>query len=86
MVWYSRLSKNVLQFFVIHTVKGFGIVNKAGVDVFWNSFVFLMIQQILAIWSGSFAFSKSSLNIYRINKLERYQAPIFLKNEQIGRL
>ena len=81
VVWYSHLSKNVLQFVVIHTVKGFGIV-----DIFWNFFAFLMIQQILEIWSGSFAFSKSSLNIYRINKLERYQALILLKNEQIGRL
>ena len=34
MVWYSRLFENVLQFVVIHTVKGFGVVNKAKVDVF----------------------------------------------------
>ena len=34
MVWYSHLLKNVSQFGVIHTVKGFGIVNKAEVDVF----------------------------------------------------
>ena len=51
-VCYSHLCKNFPQFIVIHTVKGFGIVNKAEVDVFlWNSFAFLMIQQILAIWS-----------------------------------
>ena len=36
---------------VIHTVKGFVIINKAEVDVFWNSLAFLMIQQMLAIWS-----------------------------------
>ena len=34
VVWYSHLFKNFLQFFVIHTVKGFGVVNKAEVDVF----------------------------------------------------
>ena len=43
---------------MIHTVKGFGIVNKA--DVFWNSLAFMMIQWMLGICS---AFSKSSLNI-----------------------
>ena len=49
--WYSHLFKNFAQFIVIHTVKGFGIVNKAEIEVFWNSPGFLMIQQILAIWS-----------------------------------
>ena len=39
------------SFFVIHTDKGFGIVNKAKVDDFWNSLAFLMIQRMLAIWS-----------------------------------
>ena len=51
MVWYSHLFHNFLQFIVIHTVKGFGIVNKAEIDVFWSSLAFLMIQQMLAIWS-----------------------------------
>ena len=37
MVWYSRLLKNCPQFIVIHTVKGFGIVNKAEIDVFMSS-------------------------------------------------
>ena len=50
MVWYSHLFQNFPQFIVIHTVKGFGIVNKADV-FFWNSLAFLMIQQMLAIWS-----------------------------------
>ena len=36
MVWYSHLFQNFPQFIVIHTVKGFGIVNKAKLDVFWN--------------------------------------------------
>ena len=49
VVWYSHLFQNFPQFIVIHTVKGFGIVNKAEVDVFLDSFVFLMIQQMLAI-------------------------------------
>ena len=66
VVWYSHLFKNFPQLVVIHTVKGFGVVNKAEVDVFWNSVVFLMIQQMLAILiSGSSAFSKFSLNIWK---------------------
>ena len=52
VVWYARLFQNFSQFIVIHTVKGFGIVNKAEIDVFfWNSLAFLMIQWMLAIWS-----------------------------------
>ena len=50
VVWYSHLLKNFPQFIVIHTVKGFGIVNKAEIDVFWNSLAFSMIQRMLAIW------------------------------------
>ena len=51
VVWFSHLFPNFPQFIVIHTVKGFGIVNKAEVDVFWNSLAFSMIQRMLAIWS-----------------------------------
>ena len=51
MLWYSHLFKNFPQCVVIHTVKGFGIVDKADIDVFWNSLAFSMIQQMLAIWS-----------------------------------
>ena len=51
VVWYSHLFKNFPKFVVTHTVKGFGIVSKAEVDVFWNSLAFLMIQWMLAIWS-----------------------------------
>ena len=48
-VWYSLLFKNFPQFVVIHTVKGFGIVSKAEIDVFfWNSLAFSMIQRMLA--------------------------------------
>ena len=49
VVWYSHLFQNFPQFIVIHTVKGFGIVNK--VDFFWNFVAFVMIQQMLVIWS-----------------------------------
>ena len=52
VVWYSHLLKDFPQFVVIHTVKGFGIVNKAEIDVFfWDSLAFSMIQQMLVIWS-----------------------------------
>ena len=48
VVWYSHLFR-ISQFVVIHTVKGFGIVNKAEVDVLLELVSFLMIQQMLAI-------------------------------------
>ena len=51
VVWYSHLFKNFPQFVVIHTVKGFGIVNKAEIDVFLELSCCLMIQQTLAIGS-----------------------------------
>ena len=47
MVWYSHLFKNFPQFVVIHTVKGFGVVNTAEVDVFLNSLAFSTIQRML---------------------------------------
>ena len=49
VVWYSHLFQNFPQLFVIHIVKGFGIVNKAEVDFFRNSLAFLMIQWMFAI-------------------------------------
>ena len=61
MVWYSHLFKNFSQFVVIHTVKGFGIVNKADVDFFWNS----LAMDVGNLISGSSVFSKSSLNIWK---------------------
>ena len=51
VVWYSHLLKNFPQFIVISTVKGFGIVNKAEIDIFLNSLAFSMIQWMLAIQS-----------------------------------
>ena len=59
MVWYSNLLKNFPQFFVIHTVKGFGIVNKAEVDVFLElSCFFDDPTDVGNLISGSSAFSK----------------------------
>ena len=66
MVWYSHLLKNFLQFVVIHTIKGFGVVNKAEVDVFLKlSCFFNDPMDVGNLTSGSFAFSKSSLNIWK---------------------
>ena len=65
MVWYSHLFKNFSQFEVIHTVKGFGIV-KTEVDVFLELSCFLDDPtDVCNLISGSFAFSKSSLNIWK---------------------
>src|SRR5574342_156209 len=63
VVWYSHLFKNLPQFAVIHTVKGFGIVNKAEIDVFLELSCFLdNPMDIGNLISGSSAFSKSSWN------------------------
>ena len=65
VVWYPHLFKNFPEFVVIHTVKGFGIVNKAQVDIFWNSLAFSLIQRMLAIWSlVPLPFSISRLNMW----------------------
>ena len=66
VVWYSYLFKNFPQFIVIHTVKGFGIVSKAEVDVFLElSCFFNDPMDVGNLMSGSSAFSKSSLNIWK---------------------
>ena len=66
MVWYSHLFKNFPQFVVIHTVKGFGAVGKAEVDVFLEfSCFFYDPTDVGNLISGSSAFSKSSLNIWK---------------------
>ena len=68
MVWYSCLLKNFPQFVVIHTVKGFGVVNKAEVDVFLElSCFFDDSMDVGNMISGSSAFSKSSLNILEVH-------------------
>ena len=64
MVWYCHLFQNFPQFTVIHTVKGFGIVNKAEIDVFLKlSCFFHDPADVGNLTSGSFAFSKTSLNL-----------------------
>ena len=66
MVWYSHLVKNFPQFVVIHTVKGFSIVNNAEVDVFLEfSCFFDDPADVGNLISGSSAFSKSNLNIWK---------------------
>ena len=66
MVWNSHLFQNFPQFIVIHTVKGFGIVNKAEVDVFLElSCFFNDPADVGSLISGSSAFSKTSLSIWK---------------------
>ena len=66
MVWYSHFLKNFPQFVVIHTVKGFGIVNKAEVDVFLELSCFSDDPTDIGnLTPGSSVFSKSSLNIWK---------------------
>ena len=68
MVWYSHLLKNIPQFIVIHTVKGFGIVNKAELDVFLElSCFFDDSVDVGNLISGSSAFSKTSLNMRKFS-------------------
>ena len=66
MVWYSHLFKNFPQFVVIHTVKGFGIDNKAEVDVFLELSCFFDVPTDVGnLISGSSVSSKSNLNIWK---------------------
>ena len=66
VVWYSHPFQNFPQFIVIHTVKGFGIVNKAEIDVFLElSCYFDNPADVGNLISGSSAFLKSSLNIWK---------------------
>ena len=64
MVWYAHLFQNFAQFIVIHTVKGFGIVNEAEIDVFLElSCFFYDPADVGNLTSGSSAFSKTSWNM-----------------------
>ena len=87
MVWYSHLLKNFPQFVVMYTVKGFGIINKAEVDVFLEfSCFFDDPTDVGNLISHSSAFSKSSLNICKflvyvllkpgLENFERYFASV----------
>ena len=74
MVWYSQLVKNFPKFIVIHTVKGFGIVNKTEIDVFLELSCFINDRTDVGnLISGSSAFSKTSLNI------SKFMLHVFLK-------
>ena len=68
VVWYSHLFQNFPQFVVIYVVKGFGIVNKAEIDVFLElSCFFYDPTDVGNLTSGSSAFSKSSLNTWKFS-------------------
>ena len=68
MVWYCNLLKNFPQFVVIHTVKGFGVVNKPEIDLFLElSCFFDDPEDIGNLISGSSAFYKSNLNIWKFS-------------------
>ena len=73
MVSYYHLLKNFPQFVVIHTVKGFSLVNKAEIDVFLElSCFFDDPVDVCNLISGSSAFSKSSLNIWKFMVAEAW--------------
>jgi len=68
VIWYSHLFKNFPQLFVIYTVKGFSIVNETEVDVFLEFFCFFCdLMDVGNLMSGSSAFSKSSLSIWKFS-------------------
>ena len=68
VIWYSLLFKNSPQYFVIHTVKGFDIINKAEIDVFLNlSCFFDDASDVGSLISSTSAFPKSILNILKFS-------------------
>ena len=68
MAWYAHLFKNLPQFVVIHTIKGFSVVNEAKVDVFLEfSCFFYDLTDVGNLISGSSAFPKSSLYIWKFS-------------------
>ena len=68
MVWYSHLFKNFPQFVVIHTVKNFSVVNEAEVAIFLEfSCFFYDPTGVGNLITGSSAFSKSSLNVWKFS-------------------
>ena len=94
MVWYSHLLKNFPQFIVIHTVKGFGIVNKAEVYVFLELSCFFNDPVDTGnLISGSSALSKSSMDIWKFTVhvllkpgLENFPFRIIESNYSLGEL
>ena len=67
VVWYSHLLQNVPQFIVIHTVRAFGVVNKAETDVFLELSCFSYPTDVGNLICGSSTFSKSILNIWKFS-------------------
>ena len=97
LVWYSHLVQNFPQFAVIHTAKGFGIVNKAEVYVFLEfSCFFCDLTDVGNLIFGSSAFSKSSLNIWKflvhvllkpsLENFEHYFASVWDERREKGAL
>ena len=78
VVWYPHLLKSFLQFVIIHTVKGLGVVNKAEVNVFLElSCFFNDPVDVGNLISGSSGFSKSNLNIWKFMvHFEHYLASV----------
>ena len=74
MVWYSHLFQNFPQFIVIHTVKGFGIVNKAELDFFWNSCLFNDPTNVGHLISGYSAFFKIQLEHLEVHGARTVEA------------
>ena len=73
MVWYTHLFQNFPEFTVIHTVKGFGIVNRAEIDVFLKfSCFFNDPADVGNLISGSSAISKSSLSVWKFMVIEAW--------------
>ena len=66
MVWYCHLFKNFPQFVVIHTIKGFSVVNEAEVDIFLKLSCIFYVGTVGNLISGFSAFSKSSLKIWKL--------------------
>ena len=92
MVWYAHLFQNCPQFIVIHTVKGFGIVSKAEMEFFLELSCFIHDPADVGnLISGSSAFSKTSLNIWKftvhillkpgLENFEHYFTSIYFTSE-----
>ena len=74
LVWYSYVLKCFPQFVVIHTIKGFDVVNKTEIDVFLKlSCFFYDLMDVGNLISGSSAFSKSRLNIWKFMQVKKQQ-------------
>ena len=85
VVWYSHLFQNFPQFIVIHTVKGFGIVNKVEIDVFLElSCFFDEPADIGNLISGSSAFSKTKLNTWSVVKIPQFHCRGHEFNARLG--